>query len=299
MLTTVHPDDREKVMAATQGCTPENPVCHLDYRVLRPDGSIVWMQKNARAFFDEKGTMVRMIGMVADITQQKLAEEGLSGLSRKLIEAQETERARIARDLHDDIGQRIALLSVTLEAIRRAVPDSQTEVRRRLEGLRQQVLDMSSSVHALSHDLHSTALRHLDMVTAMRGFCTELSQQQKVEIDFVSRTVPEMVPQDISLCLFRILQEALHNAIKHSRARHFEVVLCGAPDALLLTISDSGIGFDAEAEMKRGGLGLTSMRERLKLVHGVLSINSQPRGGTTVHARVPFTLSRDSAPAEG
>src|SRR5262249_19000111 len=133
MLTTVHPDDRAEVIAATEACTPENPTCRVAYRVLRPDGSTVWLDKNALAFFDGKGKMLRMIGMVADITEQKLAEEALSGVSRRLIEAQETERARIARDLHDDLGQRLAVVSIILEQMKQTAP---VENRGRVDELR-------------------------------------------------------------------------------------------------------------------------------------------------------------------
>jgi len=299
MLTTVHPDDQAKVIAATEGCTPENPKCRIKYRVLRPDGSVVWLEKNAHAFFDRNGAMVRMIGMIADISEQKLAEEALSGLSRKLIEAQETERARIARDLHDDIGQRLALLSVTLEGMRYVAPDAKNEISNRVDELRKQILDISASVHALSHQLHSSQLRHLGLVNAIRGFCMELSEQQNVSIDFVWMDVPETIPQDISLCLFRVLQEALHNAVKHSSVSHFGVELRGASDAVHLTVRDSGIGFNPEAAMKGHGLGLTSMRERLKLVDGQFSIESQPMRGTTIHAFVPLNPEGTSARALG
>jgi hypothetical protein len=125
MISTVHPDDRARVLSATFGCTPERPTCRVRYRVLRPDDSVIWLEKNAHAFFDENGKMVRMIGMIADISERKLAEEAISDLSRRLIEAQEAERARIARELHDDISQRLALLSVSFERVKRAVPVSQ------------------------------------------------------------------------------------------------------------------------------------------------------------------------------
>jgi signal transduction histidine kinase len=123
----------------------------------------------------------------------------------------------------------------------------------------------------------------------MRGFCTEFAEQQKVEIDFSYAGIPQNLPQGISLCLFRVSQEALHNAVKHSGVRHFEVTLGGGPDAIHLIVRDSGDGFDSEAAMQGRGLGLISMKERLKLVNGELSIDSQPKRGTTVHARVPFT----------
>jgi len=289
MMNSVHPDDRGKVIAATNGCTPEAPSCRVRYRVVRPDRSVVWLEKNAHAFFDGNGAIVRIIGMVADITERKLAEEAISSMSRRLIEAQEAERSRIARDLHDDIGQRLAMLSVSLEQVKRIIPDSDDVVRGRMDELRQQVIDISTGIHAISHELHSSKLRHLDVVTAMRGFCMELSEQQKVDILFAYRDVPRTVTQEVSICLFRVLQEALHNAVKHSKVCHFQVELFGTLGAIHLSVSDSGLGFDPKSAMNGRGLGLTSMQERMKLVDGELSIDSQPTRGTTIRARVPFT----------
>jgi PAS domain S-box-containing protein len=298
MLNTVHPDDREKVVAATRGCTPENPNCRVKYRVLRTDGSIVWLEKNAHAFFDRNGEMVRMVGMVSDITERKLTEDALSNVSRRLIEAQETERARIARDLHDDIGQRLALLSLTLEQTKLAAGDA-PEMRTRLNELRKQILVISSAVHTLSHELHSSSLRYLHVVKAMRGLCAERSKQHDVEINFAHKDVPDSVPQEISLCLFRVLQEALHNAVRHSEARKFDVNLTGASGGLDLVITDSGRGFDLAEAMNGRGLGLSSMQERLKLVEGSLAIDTLAGRGTTIHARVPLGQAQASTQAAG
>jgi len=184
MLAMVHPDDRDKVSAATRSCTPENPNCRIKYRVVRPDGSVIWFEKNAHAFFDSEGTMVRMVGMVADVTERTLAEEALSTVSRRLIEVRENERARIARDLHDDIGQRIALLSYMLEHVKLMTADSDPGVRDRLNELRKQILETSSAVQTLSHELHSASLRHIHVTRAMRGLCAELTALHDVEINF-------------------------------------------------------------------------------------------------------------------
>ena len=299
MLKTVHPDDREKVVTTTNECTPENPTCRVQYRVIRPDSSVVWLEKRAHAFFDGNGTILRMIGMVADITERKLAEEAISSMSRRLIEAQEAERTRIARDLHDNIGQRLALLSVSLDQAKLMSPNSSQNFPGRMEELRKQVQDISAEVYSLSHELHSAKLRHMDMVHAMRGFCMELSEQQKVDINFGHKDIPESIPPEISICLFRVLQEALRNAVKHSKVRLFDVEARGTSDAILLTVRDTGLGFDPEHAMKGQGLGLTSMQERLNLVNGELSIQSQPNHGTSVHARVPFNRSRVSVRSAG
>jgi PAS domain S-box-containing protein len=288
MVTTVHPDDRERLMATVNGCTPEYPTSRVSYRFVRPDGSILWLEAMTRAFFDGHGTMLRVIGMVADITERKRTEEALSGMSRKLIEAQEVERTRIARDLHDDFGQRLAMLSVSLEQVKRALPESEGGVRLRLEGLRKQVQEISEGIHALSHELHSSKLRHMGMVNAMRGFCAELSEQQKVTVDFSDQDTPGTVRQDLATCLFRVLQEALHNAVKHSGAHHFDVKVRGISNTVCLTVRDDGRGFDSGTSLSGSGLGLTSMQERLNLVDGVLSIESRPGRGTTIRAIVPL-----------
>jgi signal transduction histidine kinase len=137
------------------------------------------------------------------------------------------------------------------------------------------------------------------LLAAMRGFCRELGEQQKVEIDFSSHDLPSPLSPDTSLCLFRVLQEALHNSAKHSGVKHFEVRWWGTSDEIHLTVKDSGAGFDREAAKESRGPGLISMEERLRLVHGELSINSQPKGGTTIHACVPFDSGSDSARAAG
>ena len=287
-LARIHPDDRNRVMAALAALNPEHPQLLISYRMNRPDGSLIWVERCSRSYFDDAGNLVRMVGMVADITPRKHAEEVLSSVSRRLLEAQEAERARIARDLHDDIGQRLALLSISLEQLPQLSSTPAAELRESVDIVRRQALGIASDVQALSHELHSSKLQLLGVVPAIRGFCSEISARQKVEIDFSHQDVPGTVRPDIALCLFRVLQEALQNAVRHSSAVRFTVNLQATPQALTLTVRDDGRGFDPESVSQDGGLGLTSMRERLKLVAGELSIESQPAKGTTVVARVPL-----------
>jgi PAS domain S-box-containing protein len=298
LLTRVHPDDRALFVGSVDQVSPENPTTHISYRMLRPDGSVVWLERNARAFFDEQGKLLRMIGMVADITQRKLAEEALAGVGRRLIEAQEQERTRIARELHDDFSQRLALLAVELEELHQN-PPILSEIPRRMGVLQRQVSEIATDIQTLSHELHSSRLEYLGIAVAMRGFCREFSERQDVEIDFRSHDLPSSLSPDISLCLFRVLQEALHNSAKHSGVRRVEARLWGEPDEIHLTVSDSGAGFDSEAAKEGRGLGLISMKERLNLVNGSLSIDSQPKCGTTIHARVPLSSGHNSMRATG
>jgi len=152
---------------------------------------------------------------------------------------------------------------------------------------RQRIGEIAKDVQARSHRLHSSKLEYLGLVSAANSFCKDLSDQQKVEVDFSHSGMPRNLPKEISLCLFRVLQESLQNAVKHSGVRHFRVELRGTAEEILLVVSDLGIGFDQQDAMNRRGLGLISMRERLQLVSGEFSIKSESGQGTTIYARVP------------
>jgi PAS domain S-box-containing protein len=231
--------------------------------------------------------LVGAVVAFVDITDRKLAETALANVSRKLIEAQEQERTRIGRDLHDDIGQRLTMAAVELQILSEN-PVILGEVRSRMGELEKQISNIATDIQSLSHELHSAKLQYLGIVGAVKGFCREFGEQQKEEVDFESHDLPSPLSADISLCLFRVLQEALHNSAKHSGVQHFEVRLWGASDEIHLTVRDSGAGFDTEAVKQGRGLGLISMEERVKVLNGIFSIESQPQRGTTIHARVPL-----------
>lgn len=235
------------------------------------------------------------LSVAADITERKQAEEVLSTFSRRLIEAQEDERARIARELHDDINQRIALLAVNLSTVAADISTSKERAKLGITEACEYLQEIGIDIQAVSHRLHSSRLEHLGLEGAAAGFCKELSGQQNVDVDFHSECIPKSLPKEISLCLFRVLQEALQNAVKHSGAKRFEVLLKGAPNEIQLSVHDSGVGFDPEKALFGHGLGLTSMKERLKLVDGQLAIDSKLQQGTTIHAHVPLGPSMESA----
>jgi PAS domain S-box-containing protein len=231
--------------------------------------------------------LVGAVVAFVDITQRRLAEVALASLSGKLIEAQEQERSRIARELHDDIGQRLAVLAIELAQLQRS-PAYSSELHGRMGLLQKSTSEIAADIQSLSHQLHSPRLQFLGVAAAMRGFCKEFGEQQKVEIDFETQDLPTPLSPEISLCFFRVLQEALHNAAKHSGARHLEVRLWGTSDEIHLTVRDSGAGFDIREAKTGRGLGLISMEERLKILRGTLSIESRLQHGTTIHASVPL-----------
>jgi PAS domain S-box-containing protein len=298
LLDKVHPDDRPKFIAAVADLTPENPTCRVNYRMPLPSGAVIWLENNARAFFDGQDKMLRIIGMVADVTERRLAEDVLASMSRRVIDAEEYERSRIAEDLHEDIGQRLALLAIKIEQLKTDPLTRNVETQSRLEAVWKQILGVLTDVKASAHELHSPRFEYLGIAAVIRSFCDEFGQRKGVRIDFRSHDLPSFVAPDISLCLFRVLQEALYNGVKHSGVRHFEVQLWSFANEIHLAVSDSGAGFDIEAA-RNDRLGIVGMRERLKLLNGTFSIESQPQHGTTIHARVLLSSRIDSMRAAG
>jgi PAS domain S-box-containing protein len=253
----------------------------------------------------QTGEGLFVLASIIDITERKRAEavlqesqRELRALTGRLLWAQETERRRIARELHDDLNQSLALIAVELDLLAQNPPGPGAPPDGRLQELSGRVKELSSAVHDLSHQLHPTKLEQLGLVAAVRGLCNELGQAHGLVIEFAAEGVPTSIPSDAALCLYRVAQEALRNVIKHSGARHVRVELRGSPDAVHLRVADDGSGFDPGPAAGKGGLGLVSMRERLHLVGGEITVESKPSGGARVEVRIPRRTS-PAGPAEG
>ena len=284
----VHGEDLRRCVDTYTQAFDRREEFRMEYRLRRHDGEYRWILDIGVPRFDQERSFVGYIGTCIDLTDRKLAETVLANVSRRMIEAQEQERTRIARELHDDIGQRLALFATNLQQLH-PEPADLPGVRSRVGELKDQISEIATDIQALSHRLHSSKLEYLGLATAMRGFCKEFGEQQKVEIDFETHDLPSALSPDISLCFFRVLQEALHNSVKYSGVRHFDVRSWATPNEVHLTVSDFGSGFDIEAAKAGRGLGLISMDERLKILNGTLSIESQLKRGTTIHAFVPLS----------
>jgi PAS domain S-box-containing protein len=282
----IHPDDRERVIELTQELIRTRRPVDSEWRTVWPDGSVHWIAGRGQVLVDESGEPSRLLGVNMDVTERKQAEEALSAMTWKLVEAQEQERARIARELHDDTNQRLALLALELSQLQKN-NELPSDVRDRMDKLQQMTSEIAMGVHNLSHELHFATLDYVGLVSGMRSWCEEYGARQKLEIDFKGDDVPTL-PQSTSLCLFRVLQEALHNAAKYSGVKRIEVQLTKNSGEIHLIVSDSGRGFDVAAAKRKRGLGLTSMQERVRLVGGTIMIDSKPLAGTTIHVYVPF-----------
>jgi len=285
-VEAVHPDDVERLAKTYTDAFDRRESFPIEFRLRRHDGDFRWVFVQGVPRYDARGSFAGYIGSAVDVTERKEAEELLSTLSQRLIEAQEQERSRLARELHDDINQRLAVLLLSLEiAMKRQ--GSPTELREQLGNAIETASTLASDVQSLSHRLHSSRLQTLGLERAAREVCREFSERSSMVIDFQSDDVAD-VREEVALCLYRVLQEALQNAVKHSGAPHIAVSLATDLNAIALTVQDSGVGFEAGKAFRGRGLGLVSMKERLKLVDGQLSIETRSPGGTTIRARVPL-----------
>lgn len=256
-------------------------------RWIRNDNEM-WVRWELRPWKTPSGVVGGILIFAEDITNRKRAQAALRQMTHKLIEAHEEERTRIARELHDNVNQRLALLAVELDHATLG-DGSRAGLAQCLRRTKKSIDEISREVQSLSHRLHSSKLEYLGLVSASNGFCKELSKKAKVQVAFSHSAIPTTLAKEISLTLFRVLQEALQNAVKHSGARSFEVHLRATPKWIELTVSDNGCGFEVRESLeKKPGLGLISMKERLQIVHGTLEIESTVGGGTFIHARAPL-----------
>jgi PAS domain S-box-containing protein len=285
-LAGIHPGDVLSCVDTFTRAFDRRERFQIDFRLRRHDGEYRWIVGTGVPRYHGDGSFAGFIGSAIDVTERRLAAEALATINQRLIDAQEEERTRIARELHDDLGQRLALLSIGLDALARATPPRAAEGRRRIAEAREGVMTLASDMHALSHRLHPAGLEYLGIAAAAAALCRDIANQSSLEIAFSAEHIPRDLPKRIAVCLYRVLQEALQNAIKHSGARKVDATLRGGPDRIELTVSDSGAGFDISAAQGRG-LGLISMKERVKAVDGRLDVRSAPGEGTTIHAWVP------------
>jgi PAS domain S-box-containing protein len=293
----VHPEDLERCLGTYSDAFDARVDFEMEYRLRRFDGKYRWIVDYGVPRFESEGTFCGYIGSCVDITDRKLSEESLEELSGRLITAQEEERTRIARELHDDFSQRLALLGIGLSRLWKKRPESEEEERILVRELWSGIKEISSDIHRLSHQLHSSKLQHVGLGPALMGLCEEISQKYGIQVEFTERGVSSEIPKDVALCLFRIAQEALGNVVKHSEAKQAQAELTSTKNEIRLRVVDAGLGFDPAHLNGDAGLGLVSMRERLRLVGGRLSVQSAPMRGTEILAEASLLMShnRDDA----
>ena len=283
----LHPDDRQGVLDARERMHKGGlERLFLEYRFLPPGQGQKWIQHVGRVDTrDAAGRTITSYGVLRDVTERKQDEDELRDLSQRLIGAHEAERALLARELHDDVSQRLAVLAIDVGRAELAAPDrAQAEA---MQEVRTGLVRLSEDIHSLAYQLHPSVLEELGLVEALRTECERRGRQGRLDLSLELEPLPAVIGKDAALCLFRVAQEALNNVARHAEVRAATVTLRQMDGGLLLAVSDGGVGFDPESRGKGMSLGLASMRERVRLVHGTLDIESAPNRGTTILAWVP------------
>jgi signal transduction histidine kinase len=283
----LHPDDRPRVLETREQLhAGKLDRFETEYRYVHPTRGQRWIHHLARVSRrDAAGRLAASYGVFRDITEGKRTDEELVDLSRRLIRAQEEERAIIARELHDDVTQRLAVLAI--DAGRAELAAATGEQAEAMRSLREGLVRVSEDVHSLAYELHSSVLEELGLVEALRAACERLGRRSSVEISLDLDPKADHLARDSALCLFRVAQEALNNVARHSRGHTASVALQSMDGGVLLAVRDDGVGFEPASLGTRKTLGLASMRERLRLVNGTIDIESAPGNGTAVIAWVP------------
>ena len=283
----LHPDDRQRVMDQRQQMHDGRVErLNVEYRFMHPAHGEKWIHHVARVpKRDSRGHVIVTFGVLRDITARKRVEDERRDLSSRLIQAHEEERALLARELHDDVTQRLAVLAIELGRAELAAPDGPQVLAMR--AAREGLVFLSEDIHSLAYQLHPSVLEELGLADALRAECERVCSQGRVDLSLELEPLPTTIGREAALCLFRVAQEALNNVTRHSAARAARVALRDMEGGVLLAVRDDGVGFDPSSQRTRRSLGLASMRERVWLVNGTLDIESTPGRGTEVIAWVP------------
>jgi PAS domain S-box-containing protein len=288
-IERIHPEDRGETEAAFQRAVDRGEDVNLEFRIIRTDGSIRWMQSMGRLSFDRDGTPTRMIGFQIDITDRKRLERALRRRSRKLLHAQERERRRIAHELHDETGALLTSLQICLDSAEHYLSDDVEMAREEIDESKALVKALSKQVRQLSLNLRPGVLDDMGLAAALDW----LAERQRIHNDLDVTFYHEIdegqrFPDAIETVAYRIVQEALTNVVRHAEVDEAQVMVNVVPDRLRIHVTDEGEGFDPSGEKKRESMGLTGMRERVELVGGTLDVASAPGEGTRISATIPL-----------
>ena len=304
----VHPEDAEWSRARFLECRARCCEYVAEYRIRRFDGEYRWMVSRGLPRFSSKGEFLGYAGSLLDVTERKRAEEQLrttnaalakeleertraeqeiQGLSARLINAQEEERTRLARELHDDLSQQIAALSIATSNLKADIPVEHAGARAQSDRLQQNLAGLAEGIRRISHELHPAVLEHAGLAAALRAYCSEFSSLTGVKVALEVEGSFGGVPSAVSLCVYRIVQEALQNVAKHAHVAQAFIQLTRSPELLNLTIADRGAGMAPGRAGATTGLGLVSIKERTRLVKGTVHIQSMPNQGTTITLSIP------------
>jgi PAS domain S-box-containing protein len=297
----VHPEDYQRCLDTYVSAFDRRVPFDMEYRLRRADGQYRTIYDTGSPILTN-GAFLGYIGSCIDITDRKEMEDALrksegelrwsqndlQKLASRLITAQEEQMRQLARDLHDDLSQKLAVLAIDTGILEQKCVTSPPDVHRKLVEIKKKLIKVSEDVHSLSRQLHPSIIDDLGLVHAIDSECFTFTQTTGIAVSFSPQNVPAPLPKETALCIYRVIQESLRNVAKHSKAREAQISLIGGPERLHLAVRDSGIGFDMNEVKHKAGLGFTGMRERVRLNRGTLSIQSEPEKGTVVEVIIPM-----------
>ena len=282
LLDFVHPEDHGAARAALQQLAESGGPVEFEVRCRSKNRGwrlLHWKMMNPPGVSWDSAA-------VRDVTEERAAQEQLLKLTEQVMTVQVHERRRIARELHDDITQKLATLGIELGLLKKTGGPGSREIDGELGRLQSQILGISEDLRTFSHSIHPAALEHSGLATALEAYCREFSVQNRIEVDFVARDMPETLPRAVEIAFYRIAQEALRNVARHSGATEANVALAGDGGHLSLHVIDNGRGFDVNARREGPGLGLVSIHERARQIKASVKIDSAPGVGTTIGIQV-------------
>ena len=308
-LARVHPEDRSTTKEIIDRSFGDGQPFDFEERIVWPDGSIRMLHSQGQWSFDDNQRPIKLVGICQDITERKQveqqlraanaalaeelkertrAEKEIQALTARLITAQEEERTRLAGELHDDLSQQIATLSIAASNLKKDIAPENVEARAQSERIQQKLVQLAEGVRRLSHNLHPAVLEYSGLGAALKSYCSEFSTLTGMTVSFRAEGSFERLPTAVALCLYRIAQEALQNVLKHAQVDHAQLAVTESAESVCLTVSDEGVGIDTLGASIPQGLGLVNIKERTRLVNGTLRIESQPNQGTTLSVTVPI-----------
>src|SRR5262245_13700306 len=295
-VDALHPDDRGPTVANLVAASKLSKPFQGEFRVKRADGQYGWLSYHGVPFFRADGAFAGYIGTCIDITEHKQRERTGYRIQDNLLLGQEAERKRFARDLHDDIGQRLVLLAMAIREIKALVPSASPVLEAKVQNIQDEVARITTDLRRLSHNLHPSTVVHLGLLPALRQLCREFSEQTSIVVEFVGSATCAHMSEEGALALFRVGQECLANVAKHSRSREAKVSLTERSGEIRLAITDRGVGFDVAKLQASSGLGFVSIHERARMLGANVKIQSAVSRGTRVELRLPPPNLRSSRP---